>query len=324
MQRTLIALTVFCLLLAGNTFGAYVAWDGGGDGVSYIDGNNWANNLTPAFGDRHLLNGADDAVIYNGQIGYTDYIRLGNASTASLTVQSGAKLVLSGVAIRGPEVGSGTGTLALNGGTVDGQGVCALHIGYSGSGSSGYYNQTAGQSTFGGNVIFGYRIDDGTPGTGHPYGELNMGGGTLIGQSYLIGQSGDGVANITGGTVTTNLTMTIARDATSSGHVQLDGGVLDVNNNFKFGAGTGSMDIEAGTLIINYTEVEEGETWAQFKARIEGYVLSSGQITGYGWHSGVIRDYNDRDMIATLTTPEPATIALLGLGGLALLRRKRS
>jgi hypothetical protein len=71
-------------------------------------------------------------------------------------------------------------------------------------------------------------------------------------------------------------------------------------------------------MVIDFKLVDEGELWADFKARLEGL-----GVTGYGSTSKVVYCYDDTEMVATLTAvPEPATMTLIGFGAMLFLRKR--
>ena len=140
--------------------------------------------------------------------------------------------------------------------------------------------------------------------------------GTFEAASIRAGENGIGLINMNGGTITTPEFDIAKMSASSGSHTNLHGGVIAVSTRFqmrRYGA-VGTMDVTAGTLILDY----------DMEATIQDYI-DDGWITAYGGAGTLLLDYDVTNAGKTTLSaiPEPATIALLGLGGLALLRRRK-
>jgi hypothetical protein len=155
-------------------------------------------------------------------------------------------------------------------------------------------------------------------------GTLIVNSGSLLnlGEHLFLGMFGTGNLDINGGTVNVLYGMFAPGWLGGSGNINLDGGLLHTarwwgsdptrlaNHNYTF-------DITGGEWILN------GGWYDQIVSLVD-----SGWITGYGG-AGIVNVeviYDDMgtplETHTTATIPEPVTISLLGLGALALLRKR--
>lgn len=128
-----------------------------------------------------------------------------------------------------------------------------------------------------------------------------------------VGYNDGGTLNITdGGLVSVAGILTIDYDGDGDGFINMDtGGMLAL-----FGDTDDSLadflDLIDGTDAINYWD-DSISDWANIAYATYGVDYTLSYIT-----EGDLADYT------MLTVPEPATVLLVGLGGLALLRKRRA
>jgi hypothetical protein len=190
-----------------------------------------------------------------------------------------------------------------------------------------------------GDVVSAYRVFVGSS----VYGELTIDGGTLLTNGYMtsanlatdvalvtmksgtvqlgftggvnghfyLGRMGSTTFNMSGGSFTITNDLNVGQYAGSFGTVNLSGGTLTASTLKK--TGTAHIDITgSGKLVLLGDDTAVVSTW-----------IGGGFMTGNGNDLDIKYDYNITTPGATTVyVPEPATICMLGIGILGLLRRK--
>lgn len=292
------------------TVQAFSQWGAGvnpATSTAWETATNWNN--VPAYGQDVYVTadrtGTYAPVINSAATG--DFVLVGWAGFGSgnttLTVNSGSLTSAKEIQVGNASVGTltvnggaahagwdmvvgdatGTGTLNVNGGTADTPYQMVLGRGV---GSAGTLHTTAGTVNVAGNLVVGWA------------------GGT-------------GSLNMNGGTVNSNGTFWFAPDLGSQANINILDGVLNLKGATQIDVGgTYHVEIQKGTINW-YNSLPNGpETILAWAA--------AGKWSGYGSGANIRASYDAGTQITTITAvPEPATMALLSLGGIAMLRRNR-
>jgi hypothetical protein len=311
---TLVA--VASVLLVGGTAWANTTWTGGGDGVSWTDAANWDNGL-PNGQQRVFINGVSTV---NIDASVNDTINRfiladGSGSDDVVVNMSGGSLdiSLSIEASRNLELGTlGNAKFHMTGGAV----TVAQYLRMAPDPSE---PGVATLTMDGGSLSIAQRLFA-------PYGtdrtaKVEMNDGVITVDQFFLadGVGSTGTLTMTGGTINATSRFWAPTNLDSIGgtaHVQLDGGTINTGDfrltndpslNIK-----GTMDITNGKVIV------PGDKTAD--PTLLGYI-SGGFLTGFGGAGSVVLTYDPSVGTVISAIPEPATLMLLGLGGLALYRR---
>lgn len=181
---------------------------------------------------------------------------------------------------------------------------------------------------------------------------------TTSGPGYTrVGSSGTGVVNLTNGGMWTSLVRTyIGLDSAGSGTVNIDGAgsTWTASGDTRVGNdGTGVVKLTNGGLMVAESTLSIGGNNSFIDMSSGGILMIGGDATDLSGFlaliggSGIIRYWDGSDWsnitnadassysveaitsgdfagYTMLTVPEPATMSLLALGGIALLRRRRN
>ena len=278
MYKKLVWLIFIVLVtgLVGNASAQVVNWDGGGTDSLWSTAANWTGDTVPTASDDAIIEMDPGAIIDATVTVDALNVKIADASGSTGRVtMTGGSLTVHQTGSGGPGLwigNRGTGYFDMSGGTIIAENVY-LPRNVPGR---GYMTMSDGSITIGQSLTLGLHSGE--------YGELNMTGGTInVGTMFRCPDMGQAVLNMSGGTINVSGTFYIVRrgnsgDASTAGHVQLDGGTITADDFEMDPENSGrpaTMDITGGTLIINGDKT----------AKINTYI-ANGWITAFGSGGG--------------------------------------
>lgn len=300
-------LIVLLLLVAAGSASAATVGDGwkgsAGGGVSqdWFDGANWQYGV-PYIASDYATSGKYGVTTYYGTSG-TNYDN--SLTTCPIIANGDARAIeirVGGTAVTGTNE---TAYLVMNSGTLKTVNWLGLGINTGVGDRNGTFYMHGGAITLGGATPDG--LDTGARTTGHLYVGNGTTSTTAMGKLYMDGGSIDVGANFI-----------IANGTKSGGEAYLSGNALiTVAGNFQMRPNTANTSTPKLDISGNARIVINGDK----TAAVQGYIDN-------GWIqiNGVDADYSivsyDSGTGKTTIVPEPATICLLGIGALSLIRRK--
>ena len=339
------------------------SWDGGGSDYSWTTSENWVGDVAPngPSGTGRVYIQSGTSVMDNDvDITMTSHLYLGGAGSgktgdASLTVNGGNLNSTGGYCIMGYNAAD-TGTLTVSSSSsLTFNGLLGIGVGWNGKGVLGINGGTVNANrlytsfksacpggssidiTNGGALnIEGYarlaNYDD-EPAAGTLRDSLTIDSGTFSVGSYLIaGAHGKIDISLSGtGSIDAGEYFKLGGASYSEAIMTMTGGTMDCAELIVGGdsGGTGYLDLSGGTVTTDILTMNTNGTLniSGGKLVLVGNILditSYGNIVANGGEGVLNYAYDSVNDVTSITAiPEPATLVILGLGGLMLRSGKK-
>lgn len=286
---------ILMLMLGSNTLALTTRFmNTAGDGDWFTE-TNWDPQYPTASDDAYINGGRTANIDANGAVANNLYFGLSGSSGhlaisigGTLTVNDKLRIgadpatVVNTMTMTGGDVTANslqlgnnllcTGSFTMNGSDANLSTVASIAVGISGTGD---IQMVDGTLSTDGQFVFGYNSTS--------TGTMTMSGGTIIASTFELGYNGEGTVTMTGGVINTDY-LDVGRFDTGTGHLQLDGGVINVSTNFRMRlrTSTGTVDITLGEIIIDGDQT----------AAVTNY-KNDGWLTAYGESDNVLIDYDN-------------------------------
>ncbi len=277
------------LVFAGNeSQAATVTWSGAGDGVNWTDDANWSGTGFQPTADDIAVVGTGNSVQVNGSANYGSF----TTGAGSIAINSGGTLTASGNTGTSNTIVRYISEIAVNdGGTFNVtyntvlRGNVTVNSGGVFNGAGSMRNETRTLSVSG-----LWRVSDNSNGA-----------------NVFLVNNGSTVSLNTGGTI------------------ELDLFANNVNESFSLENAAGTIDLADGTINLvpqgGYTPAE-GDTFDLFNVTAGTFNPGDGSNVTLAGYTLDTSAYASTGVVTVV--PESASLGLLAMGGLGLMRRRLS